>query len=154
MKLTFKNDTFKILQIADTQEGRKVSPDTLALISAALDREEPDLVVYSGDQIWGRGFHGDVNQVRRVLKELTAPVVERHLPFAICFGNHDRQVGLDNRAQFEIYKEIPGFIGEDTPGGQLRAGDRRRRPARLSALSDRQPFQPESGLRPCAPKPD
>lgn len=25
MKLTFKNDTFKILQIADTQEGRKVS---------------------------------------------------------------------------------------------------------------------------------
>ena len=39
MKLTFKNDTFKILQIADTQEGRKVSPDTLALISAALDRE-------------------------------------------------------------------------------------------------------------------
>ena len=79
MKLTFKNDTFKILQIADTQEGRKVSPDTLALINAALDREEPDLVVYSGDQIWGRGFHGDVNQVRRVLKELTAPVVERHL---------------------------------------------------------------------------
>ena len=71
MKLTFKNDTFKILQIADTQEGRKVSPDTLALINAALDREEPDLVVYSGDQIWGRGFHGDVNQVRRVLKELT-----------------------------------------------------------------------------------
>lgn len=34
MKLTFKNDTFKILQIADTQEGRKVSPDTLALINA------------------------------------------------------------------------------------------------------------------------
>ena len=111
MKLTFKNDTFKILQIADTQEGRKVSPDTLALINAALDREEPDLVVYSGDQIWGRGFHGDVNQVRRVLKELTAPVVERHLPFAICFGNHDRQGGVAERGQFEIYKEIPGFIG-------------------------------------------
>ena len=72
-------------------------------------------MVYSGDQIWGRGFHGDVNQVRRVLKELTAPVVERHLPFAICFGNHDRQVGLDNRAQFEIYKEIPGFIGRIPP---------------------------------------
>ena len=70
MKLTFKNDTFKILQIADTQEGRKVSPDTLALINAALDREEPDLVVYSGDQIWGRGFHGDVNQVRRAASAL------------------------------------------------------------------------------------
>ena len=78
MKLTFKNDTFKILQIADTQEGRKVSPDTLALINAALDREEPDLVVYSGDQIWGRGFHGDVNQVRRVLKELKDELIAKN----------------------------------------------------------------------------
>ena len=50
--LSFKNETFKILQIADTQEGKKISPDTLDLINASLDREEPDLVVYSGDQIW------------------------------------------------------------------------------------------------------
>lgn len=35
--LSFKNDTFKIMQIADTQEGRKVSPDTIDLINAALD---------------------------------------------------------------------------------------------------------------------
>ena len=52
--LSFKNETFKILQIADTQEGKKISPDTLDLINASLDREEPDLVVYSGDQIWGK----------------------------------------------------------------------------------------------------
>ena len=45
--LSFKNETFKILQIADTQEGKKISPDTLDLINASLDREEPDLVVYS-----------------------------------------------------------------------------------------------------------
>ena len=50
---SFKNKTFKIMQIADTQEGTKVSPDTLDLINAALDRENPDLVIYSGDQIWG-----------------------------------------------------------------------------------------------------
>lgn len=43
MKLTFKNDTFKILQIADTQEGRKVSPDTLALINAAFGSRGADL---------------------------------------------------------------------------------------------------------------
>ena len=41
--LSFKNETFKILQIADTQEGKKISPDTLDLINASLDREEPDL---------------------------------------------------------------------------------------------------------------
>ena len=51
MKLKFKNDTFRIMQIADVQEGANISPDTIALINAALDKENPDLVVYSGDQM-------------------------------------------------------------------------------------------------------
>ena len=112
--LKFKNETFKIMQIADTQEGAKVSPDTLKLINAALDREEPDLVVYSGDQIWKKtSFRGNKDKVRRVLEALTEPVRSRNIPFTVCFGNHDRQVGLTNREQFEIYKELDGFIGED-----------------------------------------
>ena len=66
--LNFKNDTFKIMQIADTQEGARVSPDTLDLINAALERENPDLVVYSGDQIWGKAnFKGNRDKVKDVL---------------------------------------------------------------------------------------
>lgn len=115
--LKFKNDTFKIMQIADTQEGRKVSPDTLDLINAALDREEPDLVVYSGDQIWNKAsFKGSRDTVKAVLSQLTKPVRDRKIPFTICFGNHDRQVGLTNAEQFEIYKEFDYFVGETTEG--------------------------------------
>ncbi len=115
--LKFKNDTFKILQIADTQEGNKISPDTLDLINAALDREEPDLVVYSGDQIWGKNaFKGDRQRVERALDTLTKPVRERKIPFTVCFGNHDRQVGLSNEEQLEIYKSFDCFIGENTDG--------------------------------------
>lgn len=115
--LNFKKDTFKIMQIADTQEGRKVSPDTLDLINAALDRETPDLVVYSGDQIWGKAaFRGDKAAVTKTLDTLTKPVRERNIPFTICFGNHDRQVGLSNAEQFEIYKSFDGFVGENTHG--------------------------------------
>ena len=36
MQLKFKNNQFKIMQVADTQEGKNVSPDTLALINAAI----------------------------------------------------------------------------------------------------------------------
>ena len=116
MALEFKNGRFRILMIADTQEGANVNPDTLALINASLDEAKPDLVIYSGDQIWGkRAFRGDKNEVERVLKELTDPVSQRNIPFAICFGNHDRQVGLSNAEQFEIYKKFPCFIGETTP---------------------------------------
>lgn len=111
--LQFKNDTFKIMQIADTQEGSSVSPDTIDLINAALDRAEPDLVVYSGDQIWGKSaFKGNKDKVERVLSQLTKPVRDRKIPFSVCFGNHDRQVGLSNQEQFDIYKNFDYFIGE------------------------------------------
>lgn len=115
--LSFKNETFKIMQIADTQEGAKVSPDTMDLINAALDREDPDLVVYSGDQIWGKtSFNGSREKVTKVLDTLTKPVRERKIPFTVCFGNHDRQVGLTNEEQFEIYKSFDYFVGESVQG--------------------------------------
>ena len=117
MRLKFENNTFKIMQIADVQEGEKISPDTIALINAALDKERPDLVVYSGDQIWGYShFRGSKEKVEKALREITNPVTSRGIPFSICFGNHDRQVGVSNKEQFEIYKKIDDFIGEDTEG--------------------------------------
>lgn len=116
MALQFKNGAFRIMQIADVQEGKKVSPDTLNLINAALDKEKPDLVVFSGDQIWGKNsFKGSKETVERVLREIVSPISSRGIPFTICFGNHDRQVGVSNAEQLEIYKRIDGFIGENTP---------------------------------------
>jgi hypothetical protein len=116
--LNFQNKTFKIMQIADTQEGKKVSPDTIDLINAALDREEPDFVVYSGDQIWGgiTSSKFTKDEATNVLSQLTKPVTDRNIPFTVCFGNHDRQVGLTNEEQFEIYKSFNGFVGESVEG--------------------------------------
>ena len=117
MQLKFKSDMFKIMQIADTQEGRKVSPDTLALINAAIEREQPDLVVYSGDQIWNyASFKGNESTVKSVLSHLTEPAYSRKIPFTVCFGNHDRQVGLSNEKQLEIYSSLPFFVGESAEG--------------------------------------
>lgn len=117
MTLKFNNGKFRILMIADTQEGNKVNSDTIKLIEASLERSRPDMVVYSGDQIWGKhSFKGDADKVKEVLSILVEPVVKRKIPFAICFGNHDRQVGLTNEEQFEIYKTFEGFVGESDDG--------------------------------------
>ncbi len=118
MKLEFNNDsTFKIMQIADTQDGSRISPDTINLITTAIKREKPNLVVFSGDQIWGiYNFFGNKDKIRKSLSEITKPVRDAGIPFAVCFGNHDRQVGMTDEEQFEIYKTLDGFIGEDTPG--------------------------------------
>lgn len=117
MKLEFHNNTFRILMIADTQEGISVSSDTLNLIEALIEKSNPDLIVFSGDQIWGKTtFKGNVNEVIRVLSELVKPVTDRKIPFTICFGNHDSEVGVSKEEQFRIYKKFDGFIGESVLG--------------------------------------
>ncbi len=117
MQLKFKNNQFKIMQVADTQEGKNVSPDTLNLLNAAIEKERPDLVVYSGDQIWNiASFKGNKKTVRNVLYKLSEPAHSRGIPFTICFGNHDRQVGVSNEEQLEIYKSIPHFVGDSAEG--------------------------------------
>lgn len=45
--------TFRVLQMADIQDGPNVRPDTIRLIEAAIAESHPDLVVLTGDQIRG-----------------------------------------------------------------------------------------------------
>ena len=57
MELKFRPDgKFRIMQIADIQDTQITSKDTVELIEAALDKDKPDLVVFTGDQIKGYGF--------------------------------------------------------------------------------------------------
>ena len=52
--LRFRHDgTFRVLQMADVQDGPNVDPDTVDLIRAAIRKADPDLVVFTGDQIRG-----------------------------------------------------------------------------------------------------
>lgn len=54
MTLRFGADgRFRVLQVADFQDGPDASPDAVELIEAALHRAHPDLVVFTGDQIRG-----------------------------------------------------------------------------------------------------
>ena len=116
MKLVFHDKRFRVLMIADTQEGICVNSDTINLMNAILEKAKPDLAVFSGDQIWGNTFKGNVDEVKRVLSELLKPVTERKIPFTICFGNHDSEVGVSKEEQFKIYKTFEGFVGESVIG--------------------------------------
>ena len=122
--MRFNSDgKIKIMQITDIQEIPDVSPDTIKLINAALEEEKPDLVVLTGDQIKGYGvsYKGKgealIESVAETVGKLLKPVTDRHIPFAVTFGNHDRQVGISNKDQFEkIYKALPGCVGEQVEG--------------------------------------
>ena len=54
MSLRFNSDgTFRVLQMADIQDGPDVREDTIRLIDAAIRKAHPDLIVLTGDQIRG-----------------------------------------------------------------------------------------------------
>ena len=113
-KLTFKNGQFKIMQIADAQELPAVSPDTVRLINMAIAAERPDLIVLTGDQIYGihprLWGNGSETRVNKVLTKLLAPVRAAGVPFAVTFGNHDAESGVPNARQARLYAELPGYL--------------------------------------------
>ena len=54
MTLRFNSDgTFRVLQMADIQDGPNVREDTIRLIEAAIKKTHPNLIVFTGDQIRG-----------------------------------------------------------------------------------------------------
>ncbi len=110
-----KNKKFKIMQITDIQEIPDVSPDTLNLLNSAIEKECPDLVVLTGDQIKGYGITYKNNEdAVKTINKILEPVTSRNIPFAVTFGNHDRQVGISNAEQMEkIYKSFPNCIHSD-----------------------------------------
>lgn len=119
--LRFNSDhKFKIMQIADTQEIPAVSPDTLSLINNALDREKPDLVIFTGDQIKGysKKLKKDPAIIESTIDILVEPIAKRNIPFMVTYGNHDAQCGVDNRGQYKFYAKYDNFIS-----GNLRNAD-------------------------------
>lgn len=114
--LKFKNGKFKIMQIADVQETKTPNPDTIRLIDLALEKEKPDLVVFTGDQIQGYSatFLGNLyDNVKECITAFLEPIVRRNIPFTFTFGNHDTQGGLGKAEQFEIYESFPNFVKAD-----------------------------------------
>lgn len=113
--LCFKKDgTFRIMQVADIQESPLVCGDSITFLDAALRREKPDLVIFTGDQLKGYSpfFHtpGGKLKAGTTLHKILAPFAEQHIPFVITFGNHDAQAGLTNRQQMYYYLQYPECV--------------------------------------------
>lgn len=139
---------FRILQLSDIQDSPKVSADTVRLIARACDEARPDLVIFTGNQIAGydpsysatfvkrtwldrrlEPPQEELNKtrelVRATLRQILKPIVERKIPFAVTFGNHDFQCGLSLDELTSIYREFPGCLNPDphAKSGALEAAE-------------------------------
>ena len=53
-------------------------------------------------------------KVRGMIGRFTAPLAERGIPWAVTYGNHDFQCGLDNAELDAIYREFPGCLNPES----------------------------------------
>ena len=106
-----KNGKFKILQITDTHyiAGNPKSERALENVNQMLDLEKPDLVIHTGDVIFGE-------PAEQSLREILAPISERKIPFAVALGNHDEEYDKTREEVAQIINSIPYNINNNEKG--------------------------------------
>ena len=104
------NGQFKIVQFTDVhyQPGNPRSQVAIERMHEVLDAEKPNLVVYTGDLIFAA-------PAKEALLAVLAPALQHQLPFAVVFGNHDDEFGLDRSELLEVTQGLPGNYTATTP---------------------------------------
>lgn len=99
-----KDGKFKIVQFTDIHWNpqHKESYEGMDAMLKVLDTEKPDFVIYTGDNVTGY-------PVKPSLDVIFQPVIDRGIPFAFVFGNHDSQY-LPNEEAFEYMKQKKGNL--------------------------------------------
>lgn len=78
-------------------------------INEVLDAEKPDLVLFTGDVIFGK----PAEEGMRTVLNLAA---KRKIPFGMTFGNHDNEQGLTRAQLFDIIRTIPYNLTDSVAG--------------------------------------
>ena len=110
--LKFNNEgKFKIVQFTDVhwRYGDAKSEEAAERMAEVLDAEKPDLVIFTGDVVTAKPAADG-------LKAALKPVVERKLPFAVTFGNHDDENDLTRAQLLEVLQGFEGNLTTSTAG--------------------------------------
>lgn len=119
-KLQFNDDgNFKIMQVADLQDNMQLNGSVKAFLEEAIIREQPDLVVLTGDNISGGSCRTDMLKAwdklncERAIGQFMSIFEKYDVPVAAVFGNHDNENALSKEELFDIYESYDCFIGTD-----------------------------------------
>lgn len=112
-KLAFNEDgTFRIMQINDWQETDNTKEKSIEFITAAIEKEQPDLIVLVGDQLSDFYPFASEESFAEALDGLCGLINSKKIPFMATLGNHDhdREETLDEACQYAIYSKYEYFI--------------------------------------------
>ena len=118
-KLQFNDDgNFRIMQIADIQDGFFLTPAVPEFIKDAVAMTNPDLIVLTGDNISGGSSGIGVSAIDKPVTKIAinnfmSVFEEIGIPVAVVFGNHDSENALSKEEQMEMYMSYDCCVAVD-----------------------------------------
>lgn len=101
--LRFNSDgKFKIVVFADCQDDESPYQEMIDFMGFALDNEKPDLVVFTGDNVVVKTNSNFSTGAAKLIQ----PLIERNVPYAYTYGNHDAQYNVSKEYQYSVYKTL------------------------------------------------
>lgn len=116
-----ENGKFKILIItdlheckSDDKEVQNKTKDALLLVETAVKALSPDLVVYNGDNAFGK----TEEDLKETIDAITKTVREQKIPFTMVLGNHEHDdKELPPELSVKIFSSFDeSLVREDKPG--------------------------------------
>lgn len=102
---------FKIVQFTDVhwKADSIASEEAGERMGEVLDAEKPDLVIFTGDVIFGK-------PADKSMRCALEPTIKRGIPFAVTFGNHDDELGVSRKELYDFIKDMPGNLTSTIEG--------------------------------------
>ncbi len=113
VQLQFNSDgKFKIMQVNDTQDTHNINNRTVEFLNAALESEQPDLVVIVGDMLSDMFVFDSEKNITKALYVLGKIFNDAKTPFTVTFGNHDHEYTdvLSTDEMIAVFEQFEYFI--------------------------------------------
>ncbi len=99
--IKFNSDgKLKVMHVTDTHFEDYNADSSCWAIGYACDKEKPDVVVITGDNVQNCDNPEDT---KKLIDKLMTVFEERNIPVAVTFGNHDSETGAMSREELMAY---------------------------------------------------
>jgi hypothetical protein len=108
-KLRFRPDgKFVIMQMTDLHWNPERGDQMWDVLRNAIKAVKPDLIMLTGDIVTGP-------DTRNGWEKVTSVIVESGIPWAVTFGNHDKEFEMTKPEIVDLLKTKPGNLTENGP---------------------------------------
>ncbi len=122
-----------VMQVSDTQDMKYVRKAMVKMLDTAYDRIQPDLVLFTGDNILGNhlldarfgdrqiasGKAATMQIMKESIRHICLPLEKRKIPFAMIYGNHDDMNLVSKDEQADIYRSYSMCLPMNNRNGKV-----------------------------------